>query len=170
LAADARHAAHILHTRTALGGAAGDAVLDRALADELDLVQRRVVAAAMVRHGRDRLGPVTLGVHAGDRQRDLAEEALAIILDHDEQAVVPALLLPHLTDEERLARLPPRPTSGAADALRDLVIDADDEWRSPWLRACAIDAARRAGALTAIDTTGVRALGDALIDEALAAV
>jgi hypothetical protein len=170
LAADARHAAHILRARTALGGAERDAVLDRALADELELIQRRVVAAAMVRHGRDRLGPVILGVHGGDRQRDLAEEALAIILDHDERPVVCALLLPHLTDQERLARLPPRPPSGAADALRDLVIDADDEWRSPWLRACAIDAARRAGMLAAIDTSGVRDLGDGLVDEALAAI
>jgi hypothetical protein len=179
LAADARHAAHILHARTALGGAernavlggaAGDDVLDRALTDELELIQRRAVAAAMVRHGRDRLGPVILGVHGGDRQRDLAEEALAIILDHDERAVVSALLLAHLTDEERLARLPPRPSSDVADALRDLVVDADDEWRSPWLRACAIDAARRAGMLAAIDTSGVRDLGDALIDEALTAI
>ena len=51
--------------------------------------------------------------------------------------------------------------------LRDLVEDADDRWRSNWLRACAIHAANARGVLDEMDVQAARALGDPIIDEAL---
>ena len=51
--------------------------------------------------------------------------------------------------------------------LRDLVEDADDRWRSTWLRACAVHAARARGVLQRIDLLTTRALGDPIVDEEL---
>ena len=56
----------------------------------------------------------------------------------------------------------------AAGWLRDLVEDRHDDWRSPWLRACAIRAARLTGRLGGIDLGRARALGDPVVDEELA--
>ena len=51
--------------------------------------------------------------------------------------------------------------------LRDLVADADGQWRSAWLRACAIHAAKARGVLGQVDVRAARALGDPIIDEVL---
>ncbi len=51
--------------------------------------------------------------------------------------------------------------------LQDLVADADGQWRSAWLRACAIHAASARGVLERVDLVAARALGDPVIDEVL---
>jgi hypothetical protein len=90
-------------------------------------------------------------------------------------AVLDATLAPR--DARRV--LDPHAPAGAAGSagfpdrgavLRDLVEDPERAWRSPWLRACAIRAARRAGVLEGFDVAPARALHDPVIDEELAAV
>jgi hypothetical protein len=71
---------------------------------------------------------------------------------------------------ERLARMPAQISDGSSDLagwLCDLVEDADDSWRSSWLRACAIHAAAARGLLGQIDLGAARALGDPIVDEEL---
>ena len=72
---------------------------------------------------------------------------------------------------ERLGRLPAevaseRP-SDLAEWLRDLVEDPRDDWRSDWLRACAIHFAKTRSLLGQCNLGRARALGDPVIDEVL---
>ena len=48
-----------------------------------------------------------------------------------------------------------------------MIEDAEDEWRSAWLRATAIHAAKARRVLDQVDLTAARALGDPTIDELL---
>ncbi len=71
---------------------------------------------------------------------------------------------------ERLARLPATVGDVPSDLngwLRDLIEDVDDRWRSPWLRANAIYAAKGRHVLDQFDLDATRALGDPTIDELL---
>jgi hypothetical protein len=183
LSEDVRHAGSVLAAiaavtdspRSALDGGApddphdGEAPVRRALADALDLIRRRVIAGRLARHGTDRLGPVMAGLTAGGREGALAVEALEVALGPVESKHVVPVLHPDLAIEERLARLgsagagPP----SAEACLRDLIQDAGDQWRSPWLRACAIHAGRARGLLDQVDLARARALGDPVVDEEL---
>lgn len=119
-------------------------LLSTALRDELALVRRRVLAALSTRHGEEPLQRVAHQLDQPDtRVHALALEWLDVTLAGPERAVV-KLLEPGLSDEERLRAVagriqPPRPDLGTV--LVDLVSDADDRWRQPWLRACALFAA-----------------------------
>jgi len=177
---DVRHAARILSAIVAMSAGrkgtdaldAADTPLRRALDDELVLVRERVVAGRMARHGRQRLGPAIVGVTAGEPSAALAVEALEVDVGPTESRLVIALLDPHLRPAERLERLIPQAGTAAdpRDAenwLQDLVEDADDGWRSAWLRACAIHAAGARGLLGGVDLASARALGDPVVDEEL---
>ena len=159
---------------------ATDEPVRRALDDELDLVRRRVVAGRLVRHGSDRLGSAMLELGGGGPTAALALEALDVHLGPTESGQVLPLLDPGLSNAQRLRRLPAAggvagTSTGGADGgpdassvLRDLVEDDRHEWRSPWLRACAIHAAIGRGLLDGFDLRAARALGDPIVDELLA--
>jgi HEAT repeat protein len=187
---DVRHAARILGALAAIvaanaGGASGahvaDAPLERALRDELELVGLKVRANRVARHGSARLGSVMIELtsgasasgNAGGSRRALALEALDVLLDSAEAKWVLALLHPHLTIPERLARLTASTAANSpsdlAGWLRDLLEDREGRWASPWLRACAIHAASARGLLDRMDLAPARAAGDPLIDEELGA-
>lgn len=194
LADDVRYATRVLGALAAIDGAdAADAAdpaglretdepLRRALRDELDLVSRKVRADVLARHGLTRLGPVMveLGVRgplgerptSGSANLPLAIEALGVVLGSERSGPVLALLQPNLTIAERLRRLPTEPSSDPPSDLegrfRDLVEDPRGEWRSPWVRACAIHAARARALLDRLDLSHARALADPIVDEVLA--
>ena len=176
LADDARQAARVLAAIVALespdaGADEPEAALRRALDDELALLGRRIGEGRLVVHGTERVGPPLRGVATGGRQAGLAVEAVEVALSPDEARTVLATVQPNLTPGERLARLPAHAAEAPGDAdgwLRDLVEDRHDDWRSPWLRACAIRAARLTGRLGGIDLGRARALGDPVVDEELA--
>ena len=191
LADDVRYAARVLGALAAseaadAAEAAGpretDEPLRRALRDELDLVGRKVRANVLARHGLTRLGPVMveLGVRRplGDRPSSgranlpLALEALGVVLGSERSGPVLALIQPNLTITERLRLLPTEPSSDRPsdleEQLRDLVEDPRGEWRSTWLRACAIHAARARALLDRLDLSHARALADPIVDEVLA--
>jgi hypothetical protein len=174
LANDARHAARILAARVALCGTEDHRRDDerpvcRALDDEFDLVRQRVMAGQLARYGSERLGPAMTAILTGGPGASLAVEAIAVVLGSaGSKRVLPVLRL-DLTVEERLTGLlaqyiaPPHPE----DCLRDLIRDVDGHWRSAWLRACAIHAAKARGILGQVDVTAARALGDPIVDEEL---
>ena len=177
---DVRHAVRILGAIAAIeaesdGHAGPDGAslpLQRALVDELALIRERIVAGRVARHGRERLGPAIVGLSAGASNAALAVEALEVAVGTTESRVVVPLLDPSLTPAQRLANLTrsgraAAPRRDAEDSLRDLVEDADDGWRSAWLRACAIHAAGARGVLGRIDLSGARALRDPVVDEEL---
>ena len=176
LAADLAHAGRILAARTALesgdrsdgGDGTGD-LLIRALDDEWDLVRRRVIANCLVRRGTDRLGPVFASLDLQGQAGALAVEALTVELGADAAARVLAVIDPGLGVAERSGRLgsPVGAPSDAEGWLRELIEDPDDDWRSPWLRACAVHAAASRGVLGSMDTAAARKLGDPIIDEEL---
>jgi hypothetical protein len=126
----------------------------------------------VARHGRHRLGPAVVGLGSDGRRAALAAEALEVALGSTEARLVVPLLAPHLRPAERLARISP-PGMAAVEPLdaegwlRDLVEDPEDQWRSGWLRACAVRAARGRGVLDGIDITAARNVGDPVIDEEL---
>ena len=177
---DVEHAARILAAIAAIAADGDDrhrtdgryAVLRRALDDELILVQERVAAGRVARHGRERLGPAIASLAAGGPSAALAVEALEVGVGTAEANIVVALLDARLAPAQRLERLAPAARSPAAprlveDWLRDLVEDADHSWRSAWLRACAIQVAGASGVLARIDLASARALGDPVVDEEL---
>jgi hypothetical protein len=147
-----------------------ESLLASAIADELDLVARRVSSGRLARHGRDALGPPLLALVAGS-DTALAREAVTVTLGAPEAGAVLAVLEPGRSASDRLEALGSRPDAKAADltsCLRWLIVDADAEWREPWLTACAIDVARREDVLAGIDTSRARGIHDPVIDELLA--
>jgi hypothetical protein len=109
-------------------------------------------------------------VAGGGPHAPLAREALEVVLGGAQARLVLALLEPGLAPADRLARFraPAGHPPDVEAVLRELVEDADDRWRSSWLRACAIHAARPRGVLRRVDLSTTRALGDPLVDEELA--
>jgi hypothetical protein len=181
LPANVRHAITILAALAAVDAASGDgrdtdAPLRRALGDELDLVRATVRANRLARQGSARLGPVMMELTAdgrpgvGGSSGALALEALDVLLGPEDSKLVVPLLQPGLSILERLARLPTALADGVprdlVGFLRDIVEDPRERWRSTWLRACAIHAAKARGLLDAMDTGAARAIGDPIIDEA----
>ena len=173
LPGDLRHAARILAALDALARDAGragdvDRPLRRALEDELELMSRRVRANRLARYGAEGLAPALVELGAGGPAGALAAEAVSVVLAEREARLVLALLLPGLSPADRLRQLPrpggPRDPNGW---LRDLVEDRDRTWRSPWLRACAVHAARGRGVLDGMDVDAARTLGDPVLDEEL---
>ena len=94
-----------------------------------------------------------------------------MLLGAETSSLVLALLQPEVSPSERLGQLPEAfAGDGPTDLdgwIRDLVEDPDGHWRSTWLRACAIHAARARGLLEQLDLGPARALDDPIIDEVL---
>ena len=137
-------AARALSASTSLD--AHDESLARALADEIDLARRIVIAVLALRHG-DRVRDAVRAVdRAGGQQRALAVEALDVILSREEAAVA----LPLVRRDYRFEEPASAPAVGAnardPDAwVADMVDDPEQIWRSPWLTVCARHAARLGG-------------------------
>jgi hypothetical protein len=175
LADDLEHAAAIAGAIAALDGDGGrrtsDEPLRRALEDELDLARSRVRACLLARHGSERLGAVMVELDARGPDRSLALEALEVAAGSSTARSVQPLLRSHSSAAERPA--PPTRDVGAPRGgtgwLCDLVEDPADRWRSPWLRACAIHAARGRGVLAQCDVTAAGVLADPVVEEELAA-
>jgi hypothetical protein len=141
-----------------------------ALADERVLVGRRVAAALLARHGRDRLGRALEVVTRGGEGAGLAAEALEVALGHTQAGTVAAIVDGRLEPAERLRRLSDgrkQPAHGGAAWLRDIAEDGDDRWRSEWLRACAIRALRLRRVGAGFDPAAARRSGDPVVLEEL---
>jgi HEAT repeat protein len=138
----ATHAARALAAISTLGVQDHDS-LGRALADEVDLARRRVIAVLAVRHGAEASNAVQ-ALGSPDRgRRALALESLEVTMTRDEVLLGLPLVRPDLDPANRLAallRVIDAPTRDRRAWLDDLVTDTDDCWRSPWLRACATEA------------------------------
>jgi hypothetical protein len=139
----AAHAARALAALHSLGVPPNhppDHPLRRALADEVDMARRRVVAALEVRHGLGASAAVQALESPDRNRRALALESLEVTLTRAEAFLVLPLVRPDLSIDDRLAAL-----AGAVDVpkrdrrewLDDLIADRDRSWRSPWLQTCA---------------------------------
>ena len=168
--ADTLHASRILAALEAIGGDEPPAPLARALRDELDLVRGRVAANRVARHGSVAIGPAMVALRTPGRGASVAAEALGVMLRVDEGRRVLAILAPGRSDADRLRGLggDDGPPAGIDATLKDLVEDRDGEWRSAWLRACAIHEAIARGRLAGMDLAAAKTLGDPVIDELLA--
>ncbi len=169
---DADHAARITGALVACAEIAPDgSVLHRGLSDEFDLIRSRVAAGRLVRHGSDHLGVALLALTSDERRRSLAIETLEVTLQRSEAALVLPVLRTDLTTVDRFALLPaPQgalPTDGIG-WLADMIADASGDWRSPWLRACALYTAMSAALVVPLDADLLRACDDPLILQLLA--
>ena len=172
---DVRHARRILAALAAIDASGDDlretdGPLRRALCDELDLVCQRARTGRLARHGSALLGPAMVELGADGSSGALALEALSVLLSPAESRQVLPLLHPDLPVSERLDQLPALESDSPTDLvgwLRNLVGDADGHWRSNWLRACAVHAAKTRGVLDRVDEDAARALGDPIVDEVL---
>ena len=173
LAADIRHAAGVLAAMAAFEGEAdGEPAMDpscgpwRTSWTCCARASARACWSCTARRGSGRRS--SRSARAGRTPRLLARRSRSCWVPLRRGCVL-TLLEPGLAAADRLARF--RATAsdapGVEAVLRDLVEDADDRWRSPWLRACAIHAARARGALHRIDLFTTRALGDPIVDEEL---
>ena len=87
-----------------------------------------------------RAGLGALG-HEDTRERSAALEMLEVSLGRSVSALVLALVDPTLDDDARRRALDAWAPVVDADRgtwLRHLVVDDDDTWHDPWLRACAL--------------------------------
>jgi hypothetical protein len=164
---DAHHAARIAGAMSACADLAHGSVLQRALEDEHDLIRSRVLAGRLARHGADRLGSALLAL-ADERRHSLAMETFEVTLSRREAALSLPVLRHDLTPLERLAQLPAPPEGAPTDTsgwLTDMITDPNGNWRSPWLRACAMYVCMNDG--LGFDRDRLRALGEPLVLELL---
>ncbi len=134
---DTAHARRILTARRELA-LPSTTPLDRALRDELTLLQDRAVAVLAVR-----IGDVAVRANRAFREGDQAARALALeAIEHavhraDRPCV--ALIRPDLDDDGRLAALGGMPIDGTVGRgwLDAIERDPDALWRSEWLAMCA---------------------------------
>ncbi len=139
--ADLEHACHVLQAHVALVDTPSAAALRSALADELELLRRRVLAGLSMRYGVDALNRVGFQLaQTNPRFHSLALEYLDVTLIGDDRVAV-ALLEPELSDHERtrlLVRSFPVPPATPRTVLLELATDRDGRWRRPWITACAL--------------------------------
>jgi len=138
--ADGEHAGRVLAARRALALNAEDP-LERALADEFDLLRARALSILIIRHGDVARRAVRAFAESGEdgRQRALAVEALEVIAGRDD-ALALTLLRPDLDADGRLRALGgPDRVRSIEETMVDLIDDPDRAWRSEWVAACAVD-------------------------------
>ncbi|HUF99599.1 MAG TPA: hypothetical protein VMM60_15820 [Ilumatobacter sp.] len=144
LATDLRFASNVLAAMVTLGGSNQVRAVLTGLDDELMLAQRRALALLTIRYGPDGVGSVAFQLAQPDvRLQALALEWLDVTLVGTDRAAI-ALLEPGLSAARRLQALNREPRTGSQgtrDVLYDLVHDAGNDWRRPWLAACALAAA-----------------------------
>jgi hypothetical protein len=140
LSGDLAHAVAVLQALVAVDSCSAADPLRSALVDELDLLRRRALACLALRYDPAAMATVAYRLaQRNSRTHALALEWLDVTLAGEDAAAV-ALLDPELVASERLARLArwfPAVPRDLRSTLQDLVEDADDRWRRPWLSACA---------------------------------
>jgi hypothetical protein len=179
---DLEYAAAVLHALVAFDGEPAARMQNGALHDELELVRQRVLAALSMRHGVDGLHRVVFQLAQRDsRSHALALEWLDVTLTGMDRAVI-AVLEPGRSDRERLSALArwfPVARRDRSDIVSDLILDADDRWRRPWISACALytaanssdpDLESRAIAAAEATTTSVARDESNIVVETLAGV
>jgi hypothetical protein len=106
-----------------------------------------------VQYGSEAIHLVTIGLASdAEGRRSLAIEMLDLTLDRSEAALAAPVLRTDLPDGARLDRLSPLAPDAPGDraaTLADIVEDAEEHWRSPWLSACAVYEARGGGSFAA---------------------
>jgi hypothetical protein len=97
-----------------------------------------------------------------------------VTLTRREEVLAMPVIRAGLSPGERLAQLrtvsEDDPPDDVAGWLTELVADRDDQWRSPWLRACALYAATQSVVTVDVGLDELRALGDPDLDELIATV
>ena len=135
------HAAHALRAMQTLDVVDEFVIVRRALRDELDLVQKQLLACLAWRYGTESLNRITFQLAQPDpRAHSVAMEWLDVTLTGADRAVM-ALLEPDWSLGERtrsIGRWFPLPDVSVETVLPDLIADPDDRWRRPWLAACAL--------------------------------
>ena len=115
-------------------------MLSRALLDQLNLLEQRIVACLAIRYGAENLGKVRYQLAQNDaRSHALAIEWMEVTFAGTDR-VATALLEPGLSAPEQLRLLTREyalPPLEPSDILRDLVEDPRHLWR-PWITACAL--------------------------------
>ena len=138
---DLEDSAYALRALDVLGDVAAFAVVTRALRDEAQLLQKRLLAYLSCRYGSESMSRVLFQLAQPDvRAHAVAMEWLDVTLIGTDRAVM-ALLEPAGSPSDRLRSLGrwfQLPEAGIDDILGDLVEDAADRWRRPWLTACAL--------------------------------
>ena len=122
-----------------------DASLVRALADEINLARRLVIAVLALRHGEGIRAAVRVVDCEEGARRALAVEALDVVLSRREAAIALPLVSRDLTLKERPAdsRRTGWPAHQPEEWIADIAGDPEGIWRSPWLAACALHATER---------------------------
>jgi hypothetical protein len=132
----------VLNGMAALDGVEGVAPLRDALGEELSEVSRRLLVLVGIVVPGTTPARVRAGLGAeDDTTRGLAEELVDVALGRRAPHVL-AVVAPGLHPLKRRAGL----QGGTGDAtggdpgelVRSIALDPDDQWRDPWLRACAL--------------------------------
>ena len=127
---------------------AGTEPLHGALRDEVTTAGRRVEVLLGLAHEPRVIGAGLAGLASTtERDRNSALEMLEVTVGRPVARVLLAFMSPALDDGTRMQLLgeyaapDPEPPG---DWLRVLILDEDDYWHEPWLRACALHAASTA--------------------------
>ncbi|HEX6056879.1 MAG TPA: hypothetical protein VFY98_13785, partial [Intrasporangium sp.] len=132
----------VVNGLAALEGVEGVAPLRDALRDELSEISHRLLVLVGIVVPGISPARVTAGLEAkDDATRGLAEELVDVALRRRAPHVL-AVVTPGLHPEQRRARLAERTSTGtggdAAELVRSIAVDANDQWRDRWLRASAL--------------------------------
>jgi HEAT repeat protein len=141
---DLEQAVHVLRALVALDDMPSAHALRAALADELTLLRRRLLAALSVRYGAEGMSRAAFQLaQPSTRAHALALEWLDVTLTGADRDAI-TLLDPGLTTQAQLRMLSrsiPVPAASAAAIVEELIADYDSRWRRPWIAACAVLAA-----------------------------
>ena len=145
LVSQAARAHHSLQIIGSLAGTASAEPLRGALRDEVTTAGRRIEVLLGLAHESRVIGAGMAGLAAEtERDRNTAVEMLEVTVGRPVARMLLAIMSPALDDGRRMQLL----AEYAAPAheppggwLRMLILDENDYWHEPWLRACALYAA-----------------------------
>ena len=145
LASQAARAHRSLQIIGSLEGTAGTEPLHGALRDEVATAGRRVEVLLGLAHEPRLIGVGMAGLASNtERDRNTAVEMLEVTVGRPVARMLLAIMSPVLDDGTRrqlLGEYAAIEQEPPADWLRVLILDENDYWHEPWLRACALYAA-----------------------------
>jgi HEAT repeat protein len=146
---EATHGLRILRCQDALGTEAAFAHLQRALDDELGLVQRSLFRLLALRYEAQAITRAEQQIRTGpEGAQALALEMLDVTLSSEEKALALPLLHPQLSAAQRLQQLTNQVTVSPQPRdqwVTELIADPNQIWSQPWLSVCAIYGAGQVG-------------------------